>query len=478
MKTTWFVILMLLFQTKVFGEVEKVKGNIAAKDSAKLSIINIYPDSFPNVSVVFKIEDKKGNPLWGLKKSDLQVDEDKVNCQIVSLYPISENKAINIGIVIDHSGSMYEDLTKLYDAKGKAQFYYDSTGNLFLPKGYVPPLDIAKKAVNTFVKSFDNQKDYISIIGFSSKVDVVLPLSQDVAKISKTINSMKAEDRTALYDAIIRGIEEVKDAEGINVIVVLTDGKDNESKSNWKKVVKDANNNNIPVYIIGFGDVNKNILKKITDATNGQFYYSKNSTNIGKVYQKISEQIQAFYNLVYVSNNISKFDTLRNVELSFEIDSLDISSKNKNYRLPAEVITYLEEKEAELLAEIALQEAAELAELNNETKGQQYLIYGGIATVLLLSAGTMLMYYRKTNSEIKYIQKIYPNPVSGIVNIELNTQKGQLVVVNQKGQNLKTIPINSPLLSIDFSEFSDGHYFIHVQDNNVKSKSEKLIVKR
>jgi Ca-activated chloride channel family protein len=179
---------------------------------------------------------------------------------VVSLEQISKNKPVNIGIVFDHSGSMQLDQAQLFDNNGNPLFSFDSNGQPILPVGYSAPIDNAKSAVKTFAQSFNSRKDFISVIGFSDRVDRVLPLTNDISKVSSIVDSMNADFSTALYDAMIEGIDKIKIANGVKVLVVLTDGQDNSYKFNWSDVIAKANQLEIPIYIIGLGDVNKDTL--------------------------------------------------------------------------------------------------------------------------------------------------------------------------------------------------------------------------
>src|SRR6185503_3521188 len=113
----------------------------------------------------------------------------------------------------------------------------------------------------------------ISVVGFSRTVDVKLPITQDRKRINSVVDSLQPILSTALYDGMIAGIDEIKRSEGIKVLIVLTDGYDNQSKSTWTDVVEKANKENIPVYIIGLGDVNKDTLQAIATKAKGKFYF-------------------------------------------------------------------------------------------------------------------------------------------------------------------------------------------------------------
>jgi len=56
MKNLAILFLAITFSLSVFGQTEKVKGVLSTADTADLTILNIYPDLFPNVSVMFIAE--------------------------------------------------------------------------------------------------------------------------------------------------------------------------------------------------------------------------------------------------------------------------------------------------------------------------------------------------------------------------------------------------------------------------------------
>ncbi len=451
-------LIYFLISSYAYGQADKIKGGISTKDTADLTILNIYPDSFPNVSVIFKAQTRKGEPIWNLSAEKMNAVENSQNCSVISLEQISKYKPINLGIVIDHSGSMANDRSLLFDKNGNPLYTFDAAGNFSLPKGYKSPIDNAKESVKSFIKSFNAEKDYISVIGFSSTVDTKLALSRDISKVNSIVDSMKADFSTALYDAMIIGIDEIKKGKGVNVLVVLTDGQDNSSKSKWGDVVTKANKENIPIYIIGLVDANIDTLRMIANSTKGDFYYTKSSSSLNKVYALISKQVQAFYNLVYVSPNLASADTARQIELSFKVDSIFLVSSPSSVKIPEEVVSYLSKKEKE----------------------KTYLIEGGIALATIIVAGTLLFYFKRKSSTKRQpvIKKLYPNPSAGMINLEFVSSAGQLQIVNLTGQMVKSLLINGSETMFDLSELTDGGYVAFIQSNGQQSNAMKFIVKR
>lgn len=441
-----------------FAQAQKVKGNISSADTATLVILNVFPDSFPNISVVFKAETKSGEPVWNLTKEKMKAKENNQECTVISLEQISKNKPLNLGVVIDHSGSMMGHNYIGSSTDGKRYFYINgqvtevSSGNLLDHT----PLGDAKIAVKKFIKTFNAQKDYISIIGFSEKVDTIVPLTQNIATVNNVVDSMQPTSVTALYDAMIAGLNEIKKAKGVQVLVTLTDGMDNASSVTYQDVIDHAKKLDIPVYIVGLGDVNKDTLRLIATATNGQFYYTETSGSLETVYAKISKQVQAFYNLVYASTNFSSADSTRLISLSFDVDSiyLDTHSFSKNF--PSEVVAYVAAKKRE----------------------REYMLYGSIAVVALIGAGTLL-YYRKRkqrNNTVPVINKIFPNPSSGLINVDYISNGGELFITSLNGNTVKTISLAGSGKQFDLSVLPKGNYIAQIHAGSQQSNPVQFII--
>jgi Ca-activated chloride channel family protein len=454
MNKTLLYFITFIISFSVFGQTEKVKGSLSSIDTAKISILKIYPDSFPNVSVVFKAEKTNGEPIWNLTASKMMVKENSQECDVIYLEQISKHKPINIGIVLDHSGSMLYDVTTIIDKNGNKIVTYND--NNYITTNYVSPLDNAKKALKKFVSTFNTKKDFISVVGFSSALDEILPLSQNINQVNLIIDSMTADKMTALYDAMISGINEIKKGEGIKVLIVLTDGQDNSSKSNWDDVIKKAKKEEVPVYIIGLGDVNVDTLKLIANSTNGDFYFTKSSNSLTSIYEKISNRIQAYYNLIYSSRNFSETDTSRKIELTFDVDSLYLISNPETSSIPEELILFMAKKESE----------------------KEYKLYAGIATALLISAGTILFFLlkRKRHSKQPVINNLFPNPSDGNINLDFISESGKLFIIDINGQVIKVIEISATQTQFDLTDLKSGFYLCYIQSAGQQSNTVKFSV--
>ncbi len=71
---------------------------------------------------------------------------------------------------------------------------------------------------------------------------------------------------------------------------------------------------------------------------------------------------------------------------------------------------------------------------------------------------------------------IYPNPVSGKLNIEASELISSLELIDTNGRVLETSSVNSTNKTIDLTEFTDGIYYLKITQE--KEISVKKIVKQ
>jgi Ca-activated chloride channel family protein len=474
-----FLHLVLFLPLIGLSQSKKIQAGISTKDSAKLSILGVYQDDFPNISVVFRAEKKNGNPVFGLSKKDLTVLENEEECQVISIRELSKQKPINIGIVLDHSGSMDYDEVQL-QRLGIDMFDLpiDAQGLIEFPKGYVKPITLAKSALLEFVESFNFKKDNISVVGFSSTVDRTLGLTNNVGKIMRNIRTMKTDGTTAFYDAIIAGLNQLNGAEGMNVIVALTDGNDNASYASLVQTINEAKQMDIPVYVVGLGDVNRAMLSQIATETGGQFFYANSAKSLHAIYEKISEKLQSFYDLVYLSPNLSKGSWDRSLEISFVKEGPRVVSEIEHFTIDSTAIAYIKQKnlEAKLREEAARTEAEEAEEAQENA-----ILNSGIGIAALLVAGGIIFYFSRKKSKPKLsISNVYPNPTANNVSIEIQNNRaieGKLHVFDMQGNQVLLQDIGSKA-EINLSALANGTYLLRASFDDCQSESIRVVVQK
>jgi Ca-activated chloride channel family protein len=152
-----------------------------------------------------------------------------------------------------------------------------------------------RKAAIQFVEQMGDD-DFITIIAFAAQPAIRLHHQQvGLARgdAIRTIETLDAEGSTALYDAIGVGassIARTTSSQTSNAMVVLTDGKDNNSYQYRfdQQLIETATANDTTVFTIAYGsDADQKVLADLANQANGNFYLGSEAS-IAAIYQEIS----------------------------------------------------------------------------------------------------------------------------------------------------------------------------------------------
>jgi Ca-activated chloride channel family protein len=202
-------------------------------------------------------------------KTTLQIPPYSV-IQVIENFQAYIKKPTNVILVVDTSGSM-SDSSKL-------------------PR--------AQTALVSFISNIRGKNDRLGVIEFSDRIKFnsgLKPVTQEYKdSLTTSVKGMTAGGNTAVYDSVLAAFQILQaqgNANSINAIVVMTDGKENASKqtnlNNLKAALTQAK---VPVVVfsIAFGkDADTTDMKALAEATKGQFRQAE-SFNIEELYKIIS----------------------------------------------------------------------------------------------------------------------------------------------------------------------------------------------
>jgi VWFA-related protein len=239
------------------------------------------------------VRDRKGAYVQGLPQDAFNVIEDG-RAQEVRFFTDTDTPA-TVGLLIDNSGSMYQ--------------YRDLT--------------IA--GVAAFAEA-SNPQDEIFALAFNEYVTAVLPpgapfTSEGVVLRGALERGINSRGRTALYDAIDQGVDYLaRGSRERKVLVVLSDGGDNASRTSKAEAVHTAQASNAVIYTIGLiepgaRDANPALLRELSGASGGEAFRPKNSQDIGKALAQIARDIRHTYTIGYTSTNTARDGSYRSVRV-------------------------------------------------------------------------------------------------------------------------------------------------------------------
>lgn len=284
------LVLSLLFLTTVQvlpQEFRLSKPAIPEKNSLTFSI-NVGLVELP-ITVV----DKSGRFVSGLEEKNFEVLEDGQQ-QRIQVFD-HKDTPVALGLIIDNSSSM---VPKRAEVLGAA-------------------LKLAESS---------NPEDQIFVVHFNELISFALRLGQaftsNIEELRTAVASLAGTGKTALYDAVIDGLEHVQTSElRRRVLVVVSDGGDNSSHHTLNQVLDRAAASNAVIYTIGIydeydRDSNPKVLRKIAKITGGEAFFPKSLGQLSDICDRIAKDVRSQYTLGYIPSNQNKDGKYRNIRVS------------------------------------------------------------------------------------------------------------------------------------------------------------------
>ena len=225
------------------------------------------------------VYDKEGYFVTGLGRGDFEVLEDGVKAQIIDFNP--ETRPILMGILLDVSGSMQEEMEEVHGA--------------------------ASSLVDTL-----RDMDRAMLVEFSEKVYMLSDLSRDRERLKALIRSTKALGGTAMHDAVHATLSRLKPIDARKALVILSDGDDTQSTIDYKTVLEEVKVGDATLYTIALGGAllgsdARQRLKELADQSGGRYFAAGKAEDLNEVYAKIADELRNQYYITYASEN-ERFD--------------------------------------------------------------------------------------------------------------------------------------------------------------------------
>ena len=240
---------------------------------------------------------------------DLVVTEDGVEQQVEAFQ--ESTAPVSVMMVLDSSGSMRRNAPALIEA---ARSFVDA-----LPA-----------------------KDSLGVMTFADRVVMSHDLSTDRDGAIAAISKYETVGGTALYDALYDSISRLGHVEGRRVVVVMTDGRDEDnpgtgpgSKHKLADVLELLKDSNIGVYSIGLGpSVDRATLERISQASSGESYFPLEVSTLAAEYRRVLEDLRRRYVITYTSTNSARDGSWRKVQVRSRREGIVIGGQT-GYRAPA-----------------------------------------------------------------------------------------------------------------------------------------------
>lgn len=247
------------------------------------------PDDFQQLKVQYvelytSVLDRAGRPVEGLEQKDFSVVEDGVAQQINRFERVTD-LPIHAAILLDTSASME------------------------------PNISAARAAALEFLEKRIQPKDRAAVITFNDRPNLTAKFTKELSNLAGGLAGIKAERGTALYDSLVFSLYYFNGIKGQRAILLLSDGKDENSKFTYDDALDYARRAGVTIYSIGLGkDLEKKKLTKLAEETGGRAFFVQKPEELSAIYSAIEQELRSQYLIAYQSTNSADDTDFRTIE--------------------------------------------------------------------------------------------------------------------------------------------------------------------
>lgn len=252
------------------------------------------------VSLNVMVTDQAGRAVVGLNKGDFKVYEDRVEQQVN--FFSSDEAPVSWGLILDRSGSMMGMMRDVYRAAAH-------------------------------VVDEGTDQDEMFVVTFNRQVELVTDFISDKHKIENSLLGLRAEGETALWDAVAKGLDHLKRGKNQKkVLVVVTDGEDNASRTSFRALINRLEEEEVLVYPVGmfesglmsprdwakFGirnDSSEAELERLAQATGTTAHFPTDVEQCKQVMKEIALEVSRQYSIGYYPSNTAPDGKWRRIQV-------------------------------------------------------------------------------------------------------------------------------------------------------------------
>jgi Ca-activated chloride channel homolog len=237
------------------------------------------------VRILATVKDPSGALTGSLEKADFAIKDNGVPQQI-SIFERQTDQPLSVAVLIDNSGSTAKDL----------KFEVDSV----------------TRFLRVLLKD-SNPQDAVSLYSFNWEIVKQNGFTRNIAPIERELRALKGEAGTALYDAIVLASRDIEDRPGRKILVIVTDGGDTTSRSDFQRATESAQLADAVIYPIlvvpitneaGRNVGGENALTTFAERTGGRVFAASLGAALDQAFDQIIRDLRTQYLLGFYPKNV------------------------------------------------------------------------------------------------------------------------------------------------------------------------------
>jgi Ca-activated chloride channel family protein len=239
-----------------------------------------------------------------LTKEDIRVTDDNRPIARISAFGYQRDLPLRLGLVVDTSNSVNRNFH--FEQKASIQFLRQ----------------IVRRDL-----------DRAFVLGFANDVDVTQDYSDDPERLAAGVAALRNGGGTALFDAIQIACKKLVMAENreptARILIVLSDGDDNSSKTTLSQAIEKAQMRDVTIYSMNTStkeiEIGRTLppgyvaLKQLAEETGGRaFSATMIKSRLKEAFSAIEEEMRNRYALSYQPSDLKEDGRFRHIQIAAE----------------------------------------------------------------------------------------------------------------------------------------------------------------
>lgn len=272
--------------------------------------------SVQEVNVIFTATDKKGRFKRDLKPTDVAIVDDGKPPVAVRSFRSETDLPLRVGLVLDVSGSITERFT----------FEQES-------------------AIRFFSQSIRPNTDKAFVLAFDSTPSLTQDFTDNADKLANGVRTLSPSGGSAVYDAVqfaaTKKLMNVHADRPIRrVIILISDGEDNQSRATRADVIEAARRAEVTIYAISTNNANTKsrgdkVLERLAEETGGRVFFPNKIEDVVHAFNSIQDELRSQYALSYKPADLVADGRYRRITIYPREDKNVVIRARKGYFAPS-----------------------------------------------------------------------------------------------------------------------------------------------
>lgn len=292
-------------QEHVIRAVVELHGGVRAVTSMRTKGLDLVEAVRVEVTQVTAVVTDDGRFIKGLAGSAFRLLEDGVPQKITHFS--SEGSPLDLVIAVDVSASMTQAMPQL------------------------------KNSVKRFLNAL-SPNDHVTLTAFNDNMFTLTRRDTTPEQRLRAVDRLAPWGSTALYDVIVRGLQQLSTQPGRRVLVVFSDGDDKSSHSTIQAVEQAVRASDATLFMVALGSGVKNAtiksrIEQLVDMSGGRALFVERSDQLDAPFADILEELSNQYLLGYESTNSKRDGAWREIKVELPNHGYEVRAR-QGYNAP------------------------------------------------------------------------------------------------------------------------------------------------